>query len=68
MSTKERTIGQELGEFRRARGVSAYRLSAESGVSESAIGEIERGKRDPYASTLAKLAGALGARITITEA
>jgi transcriptional regulator with XRE-family HTH domain len=38
-----------------------YRLHVASGVSESAICQIEKGERDPQDVTKAKLADALGA-------
>ncbi|WPD17983.1 XRE family transcriptional regulator [Thermaerobacter composti] len=60
-----RSIGEKIRRLREARGWSLRQLEARSGVSNSAISLIERGKRIPNSETLRRLAAALG--VTIRE-
>ncbi|PZN04870.1 MAG: hypothetical protein DIU76_08455, partial [Bacillota bacterium] len=55
-----RSIGEKIRRLREARGWSLRQLEARSGVSNSAISLIERGKRIPNSETLRRLAAALG--------
>lgn len=57
------TLGENLRRLRKERGLSQMKLRDLAGVSQQAISEIETGHRDPYQSTLVKLAEALGASI-----
>jgi ribosome-binding protein aMBF1 (putative translation factor) len=52
-----------LARLRAARGWTQHRLSVESDVPVSAISTLERGRREPRLSTLARLASALGVGI-----
>lgn len=51
--------GAKLNYWRRARVLTVRQLAEKSGVGHSAISLMERGKREPHPSTLAKLAAAL---------
>lgn len=47
-----------------AKGWTAYRLAAESGVPQQTISKLLNGERtDPYFSTVCRLAGALGVKV-----
>lgn len=47
-----------------ARGWTAYRLAAESGVRQQVISKLLNGERtDPYFSTVCRLADALGVKV-----
>lgn len=52
-------IGDGLRRLRTERGWSLYRLANETGLSESYLGLLESGQRDPKLSTLLKLARGL---------
>jgi transcriptional regulator with XRE-family HTH domain len=52
-------VGPALRRLRRQRGMTQEDLAAASGVAQDTISQIELGKREPYATTLRKLAGAL---------
>lgn len=58
-------IGDELKRLRLARGYSLRRLAELSGVDAANLSQIETGKRDAQASTLERVADALGARVTL---
>lgn len=49
-----------LSELRESRGWSQAMLSAKSGVSQSYVGELESGSKNPTLPILAKLAAAFG--------
>ena len=53
----------KLKEARKAAGLTQVELSRKTGMSQQDISSIERGDRDPTASTLLKLADALGCKI-----
>lgn len=53
----------KLKEARKAAGLTQVKLSRKTGMSQQDISSIERGDRDPTASTLRKLANALGCKI-----
>lgn len=53
----------KLKEARKAAGLTQVELSRKTGMSQQDISSIERGDRDPTASTLRKLANALGCKI-----
>lgn len=53
----------KLKEARKAAGLTQVELSRKTGLSQPDISSIERGDRDPTASTLRKLADALGCKI-----
>lgn len=57
-------VGERLRILREERGLSMRSLARASGLSTNALSMIERGRTSPSVSTLAKLAGALGAPIT----
>lgn len=58
-------IGEELKRLRLARGYSLRELAGRCGIDATNLSEIETGKRDAQASTLERIADALGARITL---
>jgi len=47
-------------EIRKALGISQARLAAMTGISRSALNEVERGKRVPYPGWQQRIAEALG--------
>lgn len=53
----------KLKEARKAAGLTQVELSRKTGLSQPDISAIERGDRDPTASTLRKLADALECKI-----
>lgn len=53
------TIGANIRMIRKKKGLTIRQLSEKSGVSRSAIGDIETDKNSPSAETLERLAGAL---------
>lgn len=53
----------KLKEARKAAGLTQVELSRKTGLSQQDISSIERGDREPTASTLRKLADALGCKI-----
>ncbi len=52
--------GARLRRARRGRALSQQDLSAATGVAQATLSDLERGKRGARASTLRKLAEALG--------
>lgn len=53
-------VGARLRELRAARGLSLRALAEASGVTASALSQIENGKNSPSVSTLKKILAALG--------
>jgi transcriptional regulator with XRE-family HTH domain len=56
-------VGQEIKRLREARGWIQAKLAVEAGMAPSAVNQIENGKRSPSASSLNKLARALGVEV-----
>lgn len=56
-------VGQRLKEIRTAKGISQYRLSKLSGISQSAISTIESSTKSPTTDTLERLAEVLGCTV-----
>jgi transcriptional regulator with XRE-family HTH domain len=56
-------LGVRLRELRSARGLSLRALAETSGVTASALSQIENGKNSPSVSTLKKILGALGSTL-----
>jgi transcriptional regulator with XRE-family HTH domain len=54
---------EQLKRLRRERGLSQAKLAARADIDPSTMNQIERGARDPSASTLKKLAAALDVSI-----
>ncbi len=57
------TIGENLKRLREDRGLSQPRLAERSGVPQPTISNIENDRREPHASTMRKLAAALGVEV-----
>jgi len=55
--------GGRLSALRDAAGLSLKDLAKRSGITQSHISQIERGKRDPQLTTLRALAAALKVRV-----
>ena len=53
-------IAEKLNTIRKSKNISIYKLSQLSGVSETHIRVLERGKRNPSFDTLSRLAVPLG--------
>ena len=53
-------IGPRIAALRRERGMSQAELAASIGLSPSALGMYEQGRREPSADTMVALARALG--------
>lgn len=60
---RRRLLLVELGEIRRARGLTQTQVAATMGTSQSAVAKLERGESDPRMSTVARFALAVGHRI-----
>ncbi|QHE86508.1 helix-turn-helix transcriptional regulator [Hydrogenophaga sp. BPS33] len=58
--------GSKLREIRALRGITQADLAAKAGISQTAIAEFEKDKRDLRTSTVAKLCSALGVKVTYT--
>ncbi len=56
-------VGARLRELRAARGLSLRALAEASGVTASALSQIENGKNSPSVSTLKKILAALGSTL-----
>ncbi len=56
-------IGEKLRTLRKAAKLTERKLAELAGVSQSAISEIEHGKKSPTLDTLLKLCSALGISI-----
>ena len=54
-----RAVGENIKRIRKSKKLSMERLAAESGVSRSMLGQIERGEANPSVALLGKLASAL---------
>ena len=53
-----RAVGENIKRLRKTKKLSMERLAAESGVSRSMLGQIERGEANPSVAILGKLAAA----------
>ncbi len=58
--SKESNVGEIIKQARLAKGLNLRELAAESGVSASHLGRIERGERSPSIDILKKIAKPLG--------
>ena len=58
-------LGDRLKYFREAKGISIYKLSQDTGVSQGHISDLENGKNQPTIDTLKRLIVPLG--ITLSE-
>lgn len=58
-------IGERLRYMRKSKKMSIYKLSQETGISQSHISDLELGRRKPSVETLSRLVVPLG--ITLSE-
>ena len=58
------TLGHNITVFRRRKGLNLSSLAKKSGISQSFLGNIEKGSRKPTLYTLEKISKALGVGIT----
>ena len=58
-------IGERLRYVRKSKNMSIYKLSQETGISQSHISDLELGRRKPSVETLSRLVVPLG--ITLSE-
>lgn len=59
MKNIQKNIGENLKEFRKARGLSLDQAAEMTGVSKAMLGQIERGESNPTVNTLWKIATGL---------
>ena len=64
MMPDRRPLGEQLRAFREAQGKTLQDIAGE-GVSESSLGRIERGERNPSVKTLERVVSVLNCRIVI---
>ena len=55
--------GSKLRAIRALRGITQADLAAKAGISQTAVAEFERNKRDLRTSTVVKLCEALGVQV-----
>jgi len=60
-------LAREVGQLRRARGLTQVELAARSGIAQSEISRIERGAANPTVATLAALSRPLGATLHLSD-
>jgi len=53
-------VGERITKLRKARKMSMYQLSLESGISNSVLMRVEKGEREPLINTLFKIIDGLG--------
>ena len=53
-------IGKRLRALRKSKGLSIYKLSQETGISQNHISDLELGRRKPSVETLKRLTAPLG--------
>ncbi|MBQ8121693.1 MAG: helix-turn-helix transcriptional regulator [Ruminococcus sp.] len=58
-------IGERLRQIRKSKGLSIYKLSQETGISQNHISDLELGRRKPSVDTIKRLIEPLG--ITLSE-
>jgi len=58
-------IGSKIRKAREAKGLTQKQVALEIGMDQSQYSKIEKGKTDPYTSTVEKIAKALG--MTLAE-
>ena len=58
-------LAREVFDLRKARGMTQRQLAAKSGIQQAEISRIEAGTSNPTLSTVAILAGALGAELSL---
>lgn len=58
-------IGERLRNIRKSKGLSIYKLSQDTGISQNHISDLELGRRKPSVETLKRLIVPLG--ITLAE-
>ena len=56
--------GSKLRAIRALRGITQADLAAKAGISQTAVAEFEKDKRDLRTSTVVKLCDALGVQVT----
>ena len=56
--------GSKRRAIRALRGITAADLAAKAGISQTAVAEFEKDKRDLRTSTVVKLCEALGVQVT----
>ena len=54
----------KLKNLRQSKGITVYRLSQETGISQNHIRELESGKRNPSVETLRRLCDALAVNLS----
>lgn len=52
-------IGKRITRIRKSKGLSMYKLSLNSGISNSVLMRIEKGEREPKINTLLKIINGL---------
>lgn len=62
--TFKMNLCDKLKDLRQSKGITVYRLSQETGISQNHIRELESGKRNPSVETLRRLCDALGVNLS----
>ncbi len=57
-------ISKKLKDIRKTKGISVYKLSQLSGVSETHIRDLERGDKNPSIDALSKIVSPLGTSLS----
>jgi len=57
---EKQVFGDALKSLRKKRGLSKFALAKKAMISASEVDELEKGRRTPRATTISKLAEALG--------
>jgi XRE family transcriptional regulator, regulator of sulfur utilization len=65
--TAQAAIGRELASLRTERHLSQKAVATAAHIQQADLSRIERGLGNPTAETLTRIAGALGARLTIVR-
>lgn len=61
-------LAREVYDLRKARGLTQRQLGAKAGIQQAEISRIEAGNSNPTLSTIAALAQALGAELSLSPA
>lgn len=58
------TFGQVVRDFRLSKGISQERLATKAGIDRAYMGGLERGRRNPSLTMIARVAAGLDIRVS----